>query len=117
MPRSIFPRSVRSGKLHLWPNPNSCCLGGLQVVGHAGQPLALALRHSSKGEKQMDWLLKSWQKQHLAPLWPELLMNKAEVAAPRRAAAPNAFNIDLSPEAEKGGALQWAEWKRRGFEK
>ncbi|CAK9059715.1 unnamed protein product [Durusdinium trenchii] len=136
MPRSIFPRSVRSGKLHLWPNPNSCCLGGLQVVGHAGQPLALALRpgrldldvwdgmppfesampgHSSKGEKQMDWLLKSWQKQHLAPLWPELLMNKAEVAAPRRAAAPNAFNIDLSPEAEKvllfSGNSKSAEWE------
>ncbi|CAK9059708.1 unnamed protein product [Durusdinium trenchii] len=120
MPRSIFPRSVRSGKLHLWPNPNSCCLGGLQVVGHAGQPLALALRHSSKGEKQMDWLLKSWQKQHLAPLWPELLMNKAEVAAPRRAAAPNAFNIDLSPEAQAtqaekvllfSGNSKSAEWE------
>jgi len=113
IPRAIFPRCTRSGNLELRRNPSDHCIAGLQVVGHSGQPLALASRNAPKGApvSHMDMLLQSWQSQYLAPLWPELLM-KAD-AVPERQDDP--FGIKLRPEAQKvllfSGNSPGARWE------
>eukprot|EP00434_Breviolum_minutum_P003657 symbB.v1.2.003216.t1/scaffold166.1/size289592/18 len=99
MPKAIFPRCTRSGNLELWRNPSDHCIDGVQVVGHAGQPLALASR-AQKAASHLEMLLQSWQTQYLAPLWPELLM-KAESTSTAAERQPDPFVIQERSEASK----------------
>ncbi|CAE7606036.1 pold2, partial [Symbiodinium sp. CCMP2456] len=76
LPFAIFPRSRRSGNLELWTNPFCRAEGELQVVGHAGQPLHLALRNASEPTTALKSLLDCWRRQYLAPKWPEFLLDR-----------------------------------------
>ncbi|CAJ1353273.1 unnamed protein product [Effrenium voratum] len=99
MPRAIFPRCRCN--LELWSNPASQVISKVQVVGHAGQPLALALREAARGAKPRsaaEIQLQCWREQYLAPVWPDLLAPKARCGSSAR---PDPFSIELSREASK----------------
>ncbi|CAJ1353271.1 unnamed protein product [Effrenium voratum] len=87
--------------LELWSNPASQVISKVQVVGHAGQPLALALREAARGAKPRsaaEIQLQCWREQYLAPVWPDLLAPKARCGSSAR---PDPFSIELSREASK----------------
>ncbi|CAE7598102.1 unnamed protein product [Symbiodinium sp. CCMP2592] len=102
LPFAIFPRCRRSGNLELWTNPLCRLEGELQVVGHAGQPLQLALRNASEPTTALEALLDCWRRQYLAPKWPEFLLDRDCLQVFRRSSGlSDPFAI---PTPEEGGA-------------
>ncbi|CAE7468636.1 POLD2 [Symbiodinium natans] len=101
-PFAIFPRCRRTGNLELWANPHCHVEGDLQVVGHAGQPLQLALRNASEPATALDTLVACWHRRHLAPRWPEFLVDKERLQAFRESCGSglsDPFAIPAAPQA------------------
>ncbi|CAJ1353274.1 unnamed protein product [Effrenium voratum] len=104
LPHAAMPSKWRRPSrcnLELWSNPASQVISKVQVVGHAGQPLALALREAARGAKPRsaaEIQLQCWREQYLAPVWPDLLAPKARCGSSAR---PDPFSIELSREASK----------------
>jgi len=68
----LFPHARRSGKFRSVSNPFECCLDGLRLLGHSGQPVH-DLLHCTRLSSPLEALALCLDSLHLAPTAPDTL--------------------------------------------
>jgi DNA polymerase delta subunit 2 len=70
--RCMFPRALRYPNMHCVPNPYSCKVDGLNIMGTSGQPVQDIFKYTSFDD-HLEILEQTLKCAHLAPTAPDTL--------------------------------------------